>query len=813
MNVAPVLTAVPATATIDEEVAYSFDANATDHDVPAQTLTFSLGATAPTGAGINSSTGVFSWTPAETQGPGSYTFDVIVSDGSLTDTRSITITVSEVNVAPAGTNKTATTLEDNAYTFLTTDFGFVDAHDIPANTLAAVKITTLPVAGFLKLNGITVTLGQFITTGNINSGNLKFEPAANANGTGYASFTFQVQDNGGTTNGVDLDQTPNTMTINVTAVNDAPVVNSIDPPSPTVQYSDPISVTINVSDVDNTSLKATSITGLPSGLSLSPAVNVANTTGVWTVSGNVTAAPGSYPVAVIISDGNLSTTESFTIEVQAENALVDYTGVEFASTGTANATTANVTLSATLTDINDGTRGNITKAQVRFKIVPLGCSNLAPETAIYSGWINVALLSADPTIGAASFQKILDIGNCNAKTFEVYVETAGWYTAPVFITTVTVSKSLNDYVTGGGHLKFGAGANNKSSGVYKSDDNSKTNYGFNVKYNKSNTNLQGNVNIIIRSGSKNYHVKGIVGGSNGSLNTNVSSATDKKAILTAKGNITDGATGLQVPYGSNADVELRMSDRGEPGANDLLAVTIKATDGTLLYSSEWAGTTTNERVIGGGNIQVNSTLVGAPTTTTLKASISSSTAGAPVTFTATISKGSNVNTPTGMVSFKDGATTLTTVNVLTTGGVTTATFTTTSLTVGTHSITALYSGDARFNASVSPAISHVVSANPAASINASATSQQLDQPVATFNLKASPNPTTSQFNLKLESSDSRTLMTMKVIDLSGKVIEARKNLIAGQILQIGATYRPGMYMVELWQGKLRKVVKLIKQPD
>ena len=34
-----------------------------------------------------------------------------------------------------------------------------------------------------------------------------FTPAANANGTAYASFTFQVQDDGGTANGgVDLDQ-------------------------------------------------------------------------------------------------------------------------------------------------------------------------------------------------------------------------------------------------------------------------------------------------------------------------------------------------------------------------------------------------------------------------------------------------------------------------------------------------------------------------------------------------------------------------------------------------------------------------------
>ena len=57
----------------------------------------------------------------------------------------------------------------------------------------------------------------------ITGGKLKFTPAANANGAAYASFTFQVQDDGGTANGgVDLDQSPNTITINVTSVNDAP---------------------------------------------------------------------------------------------------------------------------------------------------------------------------------------------------------------------------------------------------------------------------------------------------------------------------------------------------------------------------------------------------------------------------------------------------------------------------------------------------------------------------------------------------------------------------------------------------------------
>ncbi|NCA83152.1 MAG: hypothetical protein EOM72_10485 [Opitutae bacterium] len=46
---------------------------------------------------------------------------------------------------------------------------------------------------------------------------LTFTPAADGHGSPYASFTFQVQDNGGTADGgVDLDPTPKTMTLDVT---------------------------------------------------------------------------------------------------------------------------------------------------------------------------------------------------------------------------------------------------------------------------------------------------------------------------------------------------------------------------------------------------------------------------------------------------------------------------------------------------------------------------------------------------------------------------------------------------------------------
>ena len=116
-----------------------------------------------------------------------------------------------------------TTNEDTGYVFTTADFGFSDATDGGANTLLAVKIATLPATGSLTLSGIGVTVAQFVSAANITSGLLVFTPAANANGAANASFTFQVQDNGGTANGgVDLDPSADTITVTVTAVNDVP---------------------------------------------------------------------------------------------------------------------------------------------------------------------------------------------------------------------------------------------------------------------------------------------------------------------------------------------------------------------------------------------------------------------------------------------------------------------------------------------------------------------------------------------------------------------------------------------------------------
>ncbi len=98
VNVAPVLAFI-GNRTGGEETQLGFTATATDADIPAQPLTFSLSG-APAGAIIDAESGVFTWTPTEAQGPGNYTFAVVVTDGLLTDSETITITVQEVNAPP-----------------------------------------------------------------------------------------------------------------------------------------------------------------------------------------------------------------------------------------------------------------------------------------------------------------------------------------------------------------------------------------------------------------------------------------------------------------------------------------------------------------------------------------------------------------------------------------------------------------------------------------------------------------------------------------------------------------------------------------
>lgn len=129
-NVAPALAAIPPQS-VNEGSQLTFTANATDADVPANPLAYSL-VGEPAGAVINPSTGVFTWTPSEAQGPGVFNFTVRVSDGTLTHDRPLSVTVNEVNAPPVLAAIPSQSV--NAGGLLSFDASATDG-DLPANTL------------------------------------------------------------------------------------------------------------------------------------------------------------------------------------------------------------------------------------------------------------------------------------------------------------------------------------------------------------------------------------------------------------------------------------------------------------------------------------------------------------------------------------------------------------------------------------------------------------------------------------------------------------------------------------------------------
>ena len=236
-NDAPVVN--PDTATTLEDTPVSGNVLTNDSDVDSTlTLTqftiagvvgtFNAGDTA-TVPGVGTltigATGGYTFTPVAGYNGTVPVATYTVNDGSgqpnATAQNTLSLTVTSVNDAPEGGNSTVTTLEDTPVSLNAGNFGFTDPNDTSANALQSVIITTLPTAGTLKLNGVNVTAGQVITAANL--ANLTFTPPLNGFGTAISSMTFQVVDNGGTANGgQNTDQSPNTMTFDVTSVNDAP---------------------------------------------------------------------------------------------------------------------------------------------------------------------------------------------------------------------------------------------------------------------------------------------------------------------------------------------------------------------------------------------------------------------------------------------------------------------------------------------------------------------------------------------------------------------------------------------------------------
>ncbi|MES2441245.1 MAG: Ig-like domain-containing protein [Pseudomonadota bacterium] len=173
---------------------------------------------------------------------------VTVNDGNDDSaTATLRMTVFGVNDAPSGTDAAYTLYRNATYTLTADKFGFTD---VDGNSFLGIIATTLPSAGTLYYDSdgpggaapVAVTAGQAIY--DLAPGHILYAPALNGSGAPYASFTFQVVDNGPSVNGNvggPIDRSPNTITFNVTPQDD---------PTPPVQHIPVVDLNINSGGVD-----------------------------------------------------------------------------------------------------------------------------------------------------------------------------------------------------------------------------------------------------------------------------------------------------------------------------------------------------------------------------------------------------------------------------------------------------------------------------------------------------------------------------------------------------------------------------------
>lgn len=278
--------------TVNEGEAIVFQALARDPDVPS-VLTFTLDPGAPDGAGIDPVTGVFTWMPSEAQGPGSYPITVRVTDNGeppLTDERTFTVMVNEVNSAPTFGAVAGSTVDEGQLFEFTPP---VSDSDLPPNIMA-FELLTAP-------DGATI---ESVT------GTIRWTPGE-ADGPGSHLFTLRVTDDGEPRLGA-----TNAFTLAVAEVNLAPLMAAI--PDASVNEGDLLAFEAAATDAD---LPAQTLTfalgpGAPGGASISPSGQFQ-----WTPS--EAQGPGVYPITVHVRDNGeplLSDARTFTVTVAEVNA-------------------------------------------------------------------------------------------------------------------------------------------------------------------------------------------------------------------------------------------------------------------------------------------------------------------------------------------------------------------------------------------------------------------------------------------------------------------------------------------------------------
>ena len=179
----------------------------------------------------------------------------------------------------------------------------------------------------------------------------------------------------------------------------------------------------------------------------------------------------------------------------------------------------------------------------------------------------------------------------------------------------------------------------------------------------------------------------------------------QSVVLTAT--VTSAATGAGTPTGNVAfyDGAVLLGTVALNGSGQATYTSAAFTLGAHSITVQYAG---DANFLASTSAALSQNISQAATSATVTSGLNPSIFGQPVTFTATVAvTAPGSGTPTGSVSFRDGAALLGTGTLNGSGQ---ATFSTSALTAGAHGINVVYAGDANFQTSTSPSITQTVNA-------------------------------------------------------------------------------------------------------
>lgn len=370
-----------ASFTTPEDTPYTLDLVGTDVDGDA--LTWSI-STAPVNGSvsINAATGRATFTPP-TNWSGSTSFRYAVTDGTVSSTAQVTVTVTAVNDTPVASSPNVTATEDrsSSYTLSATD------PETPATSLT-YAIASMPTHGTVSLSGRVAT----------------YTPASNYYGPD--TFTFTASDGLATS-------TPGTVRINVNAVNDAPTASAL---SATTNEDAPVSVALVGADIDSTTLTYSADTTVTGGT-----VSISGNIATFTPNANFNGT-GSFRYRV--NDGLANSTwAQVTVTVNALNDAPVAANQSLAVTEDSGA--SYVTLSAS--DPDSGSALTYALASMPAH----GTVSLSGRSARYTPEANFA--------GTDSFTFYANDGLENSNLATVTISVSAVNDAPVIYTTAGMS--------------------------------------------------------------------------------------------------------------------------------------------------------------------------------------------------------------------------------------------------------------------------------------------------------------------------------------------------------------------------------------